>query len=68
MVLGGRHLAILGTWTERMEILVYRQMFIGELEKNAVNVDIYLKDKKLLEEVPIGVLNAKNKKGLTQEE
>jgi len=27
-----------------------------------------LKDKKLLEEVPIGVLNAKNKKGLTQGE
>jgi len=25
-----------------------------------------LKDKKLVEEVPIGVLNAKNKKGLTQ--
>jgi len=26
-----------------------------------------LKDKKLLEEVPIGVQNAKNKKGFTQE-
>ena len=51
-----------------MGILVYRQMFIGELEKNVVNAEIYLKDKKLLEEVPIGVLNAKNKKGLTQTE
>jgi len=27
-----------------------------------------LKDKKLPEEVPIGVLDAKNKKGFTQEE
>ena len=51
-----------------MGILVCRQMSIGELEENVVNVEISLKDKKLLEEVPIGVLNAKNKKGLTQEE
>ena len=41
-------------------------MSIGELEKNVVNVEILLKDKKLREEVHIGALNAKNKKGLTQ--
>jgi len=37
---GGQHLAILGTWKERMGILVCRQMSIGELEKNVVNVEI----------------------------
>ena len=51
-----------------MGILVYKQMSIGELEKNVVNVEIWLRGKKLLEEVLIGVLNAKNKKGLTQYE
>jgi len=62
------HLVILGTWKEKMGILVYRQMSIEELEKNVVNVEIQLRDKKLLEEVPIGVQNAKNKKGLTHQE
>ena len=49
-----------------MGILVYRQMSIGELGKNVVNVGISLKGKRLMEEVPIGVLNAKNKKGFTK--
>ena len=40
-------------------------MSIGELEKNVENVEIWLKEKKLLGEVHIGVQNAKNKKGLT---
>jgi len=31
---------ILGTWKEKMGILVYRQMSIEELEKNVVNVEI----------------------------
>ena len=31
---------ILGTWKEKMGILVYRQMSTGELEKNVVNVEI----------------------------
>ena len=51
-----------------MGILVYRQMSTGELVKNVINVGILLKGKKLPEEVHIGVLDAKNKKGLTQEE
>ena len=31
---------ILETWRERVEILVYKQMFIGELVKNVANVEI----------------------------
>ena len=49
-----------------MGILVYKQMSEGGLVKNVINVEILQKGKKLLEEVRIGVLNAKNKKGLTQ--
>ena len=49
-----------------MEILVYKRMSTEELVKNAVSVEISSKSKKLLEEVPIGVQIAKNKKGLTQ--
>ena len=48
--------------------MVYRQMSIGELVKNVINVEILLKEKKFLEEVHIGVPNAKNKKGLTHQE
>ena len=36
---GGRHLVTLETWRERVEILVYRLMFIGELVKNVINVE-----------------------------
>ena len=43
-------------------------MYIEELVKNVINVEIKLKGKKSLEEAHIGVLSAKNKKGLTQEE
>ena len=49
-----------------MGILVCKRVFTGELAKNVVGAEISLRDKKLLEEVHIGAVNARNKKGPTQ--
>ena len=48
-----------------MVILDYKQMFIEELVRNVVNAKIQLREKRFQEEVPIGVVNVRNKKGFT---
>ena len=48
-----------------MVILDYKQMSTEELGKNVVNAKILLREKKFQEEVHIGVLNVRNKKGFT---
>ena len=48
-----------------MVIILCKQMFIEELVKNAKNVIISFKEKSYQEEVHIGVIFAKNKKGYT---
>ena len=48
-----------------MVILDYKLMFIEELVKNVVNAKILLRDRKSQEEVHIGVVNVRIKKGLT---
>ena len=40
-------------------------MFIEELVKNVVNAKILLRERKSQEEVHIGVVNVRNKKGIT---
>ena len=48
-----------------MAILDYKLMFIEELVKNVVNAKILLRERKSQEGVHIGVVNVRNKKGLT---
>lgn len=48
-----------------MAILDYKLMFIEELVKNVVNAKILLRERKSQEEVHIGVVNVRIKKGLT---
>ena len=48
-----------------MVISDYKLMFIEELVSNVVNAKIQLKDKRSQEEAHIGVVNVRNKKGLT---
>ena len=49
-----------------MEITLCKLMFIKELAKNAKDVRILFRGKKLLEEVHIGAVIARNKKGPTK--
>ncbi len=49
-----------------MEIILWKLMFIKELAKNAKDVRILFREKKLLEEVHIGAVIARNKKGPTE--
>ena len=49
-----------------MEITLCKPKFIKELAKNAKDVRILFGEKKLLEEVHIGAVIARNKKGLTE--
>ena len=49
-----------------MEITLCKLMFIKELAKNVKDVRILFREKKLREEVHIGAVIVRNKKGLTK--